>query len=108
MAERLPVLRPPRIIAALVRCGLVIDHQTGSHVVLYKDGLRRPMSVPNHSRDLPPGFLRKILRQPTWAKTNSSRTCRPTCNGGVCNTGDGGLRIAVRPHRQVRAISELL
>jgi predicted RNA binding protein YcfA (HicA-like mRNA interferase family) len=40
-----------------------VKRQTGSHVILFKPGLRRPIVVPQHSRELPPGFIADLLRQ---------------------------------------------
>ncbi len=33
---RLPTVRPRQVIRALERAGFEIDHQTGSHVVLWR------------------------------------------------------------------------
>jgi len=63
VAKRLPALRPDRIIRALERCGFAVDHQTGSHAFLIKPGLRRPVIVARHRRELPPGTLAEILKQ---------------------------------------------
>ena len=57
----LPVVPPDRVIAALLKAGYEEDHQTGSHVILYKDG-RLPITVPKHNRDLKKGTLRNIIR----------------------------------------------
>lgn len=41
--------------------GYIVDHQTGSHVILYHE--QRPtLSVPNH-RKLAPGLLRSLIRK---------------------------------------------
>ncbi len=58
---RLPSVRPARVIAALEKAGYAVDHQTGSHVILYKEG-RLPVTVPRHNRDLKRGTLHDILR----------------------------------------------
>lgn len=58
---RLPVIKPVALIAALRRAGYAIDHQSGSHVVLYKEGAV-PISVPLHNRDMKKGTLLHILR----------------------------------------------
>lgn len=63
MTQRLPSLRPASVVRALERAGFAVQRQTGSHVILYKEGLRRPISVPMHTGDLPMGTLRAILRQ---------------------------------------------
>ena len=59
----MPALRPERIVRALVACGLVIKRQRGSHVVLTRPGLRRPVIVGMHNRELPPGTVADIIAQ---------------------------------------------
>lgn len=61
----LPVLKPRRVLRALMRAGFVIHHQSGSHAQL-----RHPLkphlhvTIPRHDRfDLPRSVLRSILRQ---------------------------------------------
>jgi len=61
--QELPVLKPREVVAALERAGFVNRRQTGSHIVLYKEGLKRPITVPMHPKDLPVGTLRAIIRQ---------------------------------------------
>lgn len=63
MKQELPVLKPREVVAALERAGFVNRRQTGSHIVLYKEGLKRPITVPMHPKDLPVGTLRAIIRQ---------------------------------------------
>lgn len=41
--------------------GYVIDHQTGSHMILYH-ATRPTLSIPNH-RELAPGLLRGLIRR---------------------------------------------
>lgn len=43
------------------RLGYIIDHQTGSHVILWHPD-KPTLSVPNH-RELAPGLLRSLIRQ---------------------------------------------
>ncbi len=57
------MLKPREVVAALERAGFVNRRQTGSHIVLYKEGLKRPITVPMHPKDLPVGTLRAIIRQ---------------------------------------------
>ena len=58
---KLPSLRPERIIRALMACGFEIQRQSGSHVILTRPGLDRPVVVPQHKRELPPGFVADIV-----------------------------------------------
>ena len=57
----LPAMRPSEVIAILQKVGYSVDHQTGSHVVLYKEG-RLPITVSQHNRDLKKGTLHQIVR----------------------------------------------
>ena len=41
--------------------GYVVDHQTGSHIILYHPQ-RATLSVPNH-KELAPGLLRALIRK---------------------------------------------
>lgn len=60
---RLPTVTPRQIIAALRRAGFEIDHQTGSHIVLYHVTNGRRTTVPYHNRDLGRGLTRRIISQ---------------------------------------------
>lgn len=57
----LPAMRPSEVIATLRRVGYAVDHQTGSHTIVYKPG-HVPLSVPLHNRDLKKGTLHQIIR----------------------------------------------
>jgi len=59
---RLPTLTPRQVVEALAKVGFVIDHQTGSHVVLWRasDGAR--VVVPWHNRDLRRGLTLRIIK----------------------------------------------
>jgi len=64
MSDKLPVLKAKQVVRALERGGFYIHHQTGSHARLFhstKHDLR--VTVPIHSKDIPPSLLRRILRQ---------------------------------------------
>lgn len=41
--------------------GYIIDHQTGSHLILYHQN-KPTLSVPNH-KELAPGLLRALIRK---------------------------------------------
>jgi len=59
--SRLPVCSGQQAIRAFQRLGYVVDHQTGSHVILRHANGRR-LSVPDH-RELAVGTLRGLIRQ---------------------------------------------
>jgi len=49
-------------MAALRRAGFRVDHYTGSHAIMYKEGHPHPISVPDHRGDIKPGTLRQIIK----------------------------------------------
>lgn len=63
MRQELPVLKAKQIVVALEKAGFEVRRQTGSHVIMYKSGIRRLISIPQHPGDLPKGTLRAIIRQ---------------------------------------------
>lgn len=58
----LPGVSGREVVAALERCGFVVHHQTGSHVIMRQHTEGRRTDVPLH-RELKRGTLRAILRQ---------------------------------------------
>ena len=50
--SKLPVVKPRVVIGALKKQGFVIDHQTGSHVIMEKPGNPLIVTVPMHNKDL--------------------------------------------------------
>jgi predicted RNA binding protein YcfA (HicA-like mRNA interferase family) len=56
------VCRAREALAALRRAGFVLDHQTGSHAILYKPGHPNPVTLPLHSGDIKTGTLRRIIK----------------------------------------------
>lgn len=64
MAEKLPVLKAKEVVRALLRGGFYVHHQTGSHARLFHNAKRDlRVTVPIHSKDIPPSLLKRILRQ---------------------------------------------
>ncbi len=65
MSPALPILKPKVVLAALLKVGFFIYHQTGSHVQLrhqLKNHLR--VTVPRHDRfDIPRPIIKSIIRQ---------------------------------------------
>ncbi len=62
MNPRLPALRPRKVLKALKKAGFYEDHQTGSHIILYKDGHPNPVSVPWHNKAMKRGTLSRIIK----------------------------------------------
>ena len=61
MSPRLPTLTPRKMIQVIERVGFTFHYQKGSHAYFrHEDG--RWTTVAIHSRDLPRGTVRKILR----------------------------------------------
>lgn len=59
---KLPQVKPKDLVKALLKIGFVADRQTGSHVFLkHPDG--RLTSISIHSKPVPLGTLRAILKQ---------------------------------------------
>jgi len=64
MPGKLPVLKAKEIVHALQRAGFYIHHQTGSHArLLHRTKVELRVTVPIHSKDIPPSLLRRILKQ---------------------------------------------
>ncbi len=68
MRQELPVLRPKQVVVALEKAGFEVKREAGSHVIMYKSGIRRPITIPQHPRDLPMGTLRAIIREARLTK----------------------------------------
>jgi predicted RNA binding protein YcfA (HicA-like mRNA interferase family) len=49
---RLPTVKPRQVIRALGRAGFEMDHQTGSHIVLWRASDSCRVVVPRHNRSL--------------------------------------------------------
>jgi len=61
---KLPSVKAEEILSALLKAGFYIHHQTGSHARLFhktKPDLK--ITVPIHSKDIPKGTLKRILKQ---------------------------------------------
>lgn len=61
---KLPRITSKRMLAALLRAGFFVHHQTGSHVNLrHKTKMHLHAIVPRHSRDLAPKTIKSIIIQ---------------------------------------------
>jgi len=57
-----PLVSGKKLVKALRRIGYIVDHQTGSHIILrHIDPPHRRLTIPNHS-EIAKGTLRSILR----------------------------------------------
>jgi predicted RNA binding protein YcfA (HicA-like mRNA interferase family) len=59
---RLPTITSSKLIAALESIDFIIDRQTGSHVVLWRETDNRRVVVPLHTRDLGRGLTLRIIK----------------------------------------------
>jgi predicted RNA binding protein YcfA (HicA-like mRNA interferase family) len=59
---RLPALSARDVVKAFARAGFEVEHQTGSHLILYSAVRRQTLSVPNHN-PVRRGTLRSLVRQ---------------------------------------------
>ena len=64
MTIKFPVDAPKqKVIKALSKLRYVLDHQTGSHIILRnKDPPHRRLTIPNH-KEIAKGTLRAIIKQ---------------------------------------------
>ena len=60
---RVRSLRPREMIRALERAGFEVVRHTGSHAVLHREGMPRPIPVPVHPGHLKRGLQERIMRQ---------------------------------------------
>ncbi|MBI5404483.1 MAG: type II toxin-antitoxin system HicA family toxin [Ignavibacteriae bacterium] len=61
--SRLPVLSANDLVKTLYKIGYLIDHQTGSHIILRNANYPfRRLTIPNH-KEIAKGTLRAIIRQ---------------------------------------------
>lgn len=62
MSPSLPSIRAKELTRALERAGFVLRRQRGSHQLWFHPDLKKRVSVPVHTGDVPKGTLRQILR----------------------------------------------
>ena len=61
--SKLPVVSGPEAAGAFKRIGYLVDHQTGSHIILrHQVPPHRRLTIPNH-KELARGTLRAIIRE---------------------------------------------
>ena len=63
MTDKLPILKPAEMIKALEKAGFIIVRTTGSHVIMWKEGLLRPIPIPLHSKELKRSLQTKIIKE---------------------------------------------
>jgi len=60
---KIPPHKPREVIKKLKKVGFYVDHHTGGHAILYKEGHPFPVPVPTHNKDLKKGTLHGIIRR---------------------------------------------
>ena len=60
---RLPSFKPREIEKILLKNGFFLKRQAGSHRIFYNPKTERLVVVPFHSREIPRGTLKSIIRQ---------------------------------------------
>jgi len=63
MGQKLPALTPAAMVRALQKAGFRVVRQSGSHVIMYKEGLPRPIPVPVHSKELKHNLQNRIIKE---------------------------------------------
>jgi predicted RNA binding protein YcfA (HicA-like mRNA interferase family) len=58
---RLSNISGKKAVKAFQHFGYTLDHQTGSHIILYHPA-KATLSIPNH-KELAPGLLRGLIRK---------------------------------------------
>ncbi len=63
MSRKLPSLKASELVKALGKVGWQSDRQTGSHIILVKEGAERPIPVPCHNKTLKNTLRDEIIKQ---------------------------------------------
>ena len=63
MPPSLPTLTPKKVIKAFENMGYKVVRHHGSHTIMARALSAHQPTIPFHSRDLPKGTLRAIIRQ---------------------------------------------
>lgn len=60
---KLPSFKPRDLEKILLKNGFVVKRQTGSHRIYHNFKTEKTTVVPFHSKDIPQGTLRSIIKQ---------------------------------------------
>jgi predicted RNA binding protein YcfA (HicA-like mRNA interferase family) len=63
VSKEFPILKPAELIKLLESAGFFVIRQSGSHVILYKEGLLRPVPVPSHAKNLKKNLQSRIIKE---------------------------------------------
>jgi predicted RNA binding protein YcfA (HicA-like mRNA interferase family) len=73
MSHKLPPLKASELVKALGKAGWQPDRQTGSHLILVKDGAERPIPVPRHNKTLKNNLRDEIIKQAGLTREDFSK-----------------------------------
>lgn len=63
MSEKLPSLRPAQLVRVLEKAGWHSKRQTGSHVIMANEELKKVIPIPMHAKDLKTGTAHGIIKR---------------------------------------------
>jgi len=63
MTGKTPSLRPAEMINVLEKAGFRVVRQSGGHVIMFREGMLRPIPVPIHPGSLKRALQNKILKE---------------------------------------------
>jgi predicted RNA binding protein YcfA (HicA-like mRNA interferase family) len=63
MSQKIPILKPAEMVKALEKAGFYIVRKTGGHLIMYKNGLIRPIPIPIHPRELKRNLQNHIIKE---------------------------------------------
>lgn len=63
MSDKLPSLRPAQLVRVLEKAGWHSKRQTGSHIIMVNEELRKAIPVPMHNKDLKTGTMHGIIKR---------------------------------------------
>lgn len=61
--SKIPSLKPREIAKLLEKAGFNLKRTSGSHYIYYKRGVKRPVSIPFHTKNLPVGTQHAIFKE---------------------------------------------
>ena len=63
MSPKLPAFKPKEVVRILEKAGYYVKRQTGSHVILVNENMKKILPVPRHNHDLKTGTLHGIIKR---------------------------------------------
>lgn len=63
MSDKLPSLRPAQLVRVLEKAGWHGKRQTGSHIIMVNEKLKKAVPIPMHTKDLKTGTAHGIIKR---------------------------------------------